>query len=272
MTPLHCVFTLSLFWWPEPLKYINGWVFLLKGLGLQRTTLWASGSFWRRSQLLLINWRAPVTGTIFLSISAQGDGPGHWAPNWPSWESDHFCHSRGAPTDIWGSVVIIHCREEECIGKYAPWGNLEGQGVQIANSSRLEVVYCHSFFQSGSELKITPPSSRVVLTVYKFNTFPLFKKERFFLSNRGPPTDPLEEVMTFSCPWGSQLPTDPFRCLDYASVDLYLINSARLVSLFWAWKYWVWATDFRQYWSRLWMPKPKDHDVTACSGSTQVMF
>ena len=72
MTPLNCVFTLSLFWWPEPLKYINGWVFLLKGLGLQRTTLWASGSFWRRSQLLLINWRAPVTGTIFLSISAQG--------------------------------------------------------------------------------------------------------------------------------------------------------------------------------------------------------
>ena len=183
-----------------------------------------------------------------------------------------FRHSRGAPTDIWGSIVIIHCREEECIGKYAPWGNLEGQGVQIANSSRLEVVYCHSFFQSGSELKITPPSSRVVLTVYKFNTFPLFKKERFFLSNRGPPTDPLEEVMTFSCPLGSQLPTDPFRCLDYASVDLYLINSARLVSLFWAWKYWVWATDFRQYWSRLWMPKPKDHDVTACSGSTQVMF
>ena len=57
-----------------PLKYIDGWVFLLKGLGLQRTTLWASGSFWRGSQLLLINWRAPVTGTIFLSISAQGGG------------------------------------------------------------------------------------------------------------------------------------------------------------------------------------------------------
>ena len=75
MTPLHCVFTLSLFWWLEPLKYINGWVFLLKGLKLQRTTLWASGSFWRRSQLLLINWRAPVTGTIFLSISVQGTRP-----------------------------------------------------------------------------------------------------------------------------------------------------------------------------------------------------
>ena len=68
MTPLHCVFTLSLFWWPEPLKYINGWVFLLKGLGLQRTTLWDSGSFWRRSQLLLINWRAPVTGTISVNF------------------------------------------------------------------------------------------------------------------------------------------------------------------------------------------------------------
>ena len=71
MTPLHCVFTLSLFWWPEPLKYINGWVFLWKGLGLQRTTLWTAGNFWRRSGLLLINWRAPVTGTIFLVTSCR---------------------------------------------------------------------------------------------------------------------------------------------------------------------------------------------------------
>ena len=44
----------------------------------------------------------------------------------------------------------------------APEGNLEGRGVQIAewgvfsNSSRLEAVYCHSFFQSGSVLEITP--------------------------------------------------------------------------------------------------------------------
>ena len=42
-----------------------------------------------------------------------------------------------------------------------PEGNLEGRGVQIAewgvfsNSSRLEAVYCHSFFQSGSVLEIT---------------------------------------------------------------------------------------------------------------------
>ena len=28
-------------------------------------------------------------------------------------------------------IVIIHCREEGCIGKYAPWGKLEGRGVQI---------------------------------------------------------------------------------------------------------------------------------------------
>ena len=42
-----------------------------------------------------------------------------------------------------------------------PEGNLEGQGVQIAegrvfcNSSRLEAVYYHSFFQSRSLLEIT---------------------------------------------------------------------------------------------------------------------
>ena len=59
------------------------------------------------------------------------------------------------------NIVTIHSREKGWIGKYAPWGNLEGRGVQIAeggvfsNSSRLEAVYCHSFFQSGSVLEIT---------------------------------------------------------------------------------------------------------------------
>ena len=58
-------------------------------------------------------------------------------------------------------IVIIHCPEEGCMGKYAPCGNLEGQEVQIAsegvfsNSAWLESVYWHSFFQSGSVLEIT---------------------------------------------------------------------------------------------------------------------
>ena len=46
MTSLHCVFTLSVFGCVEPLKKISGWVFLLNGLGLFRTTLCACRSFW----------------------------------------------------------------------------------------------------------------------------------------------------------------------------------------------------------------------------------
>ena len=43
--PLHCLFALSLFWWPQPLRNISEWVFSFKGLGLLRTTLCAVGSF-----------------------------------------------------------------------------------------------------------------------------------------------------------------------------------------------------------------------------------
>ena len=43
--PLHCLFPLSLFWWPEPLRNISGCVFLFKGLRLLRTTLCAFSSF-----------------------------------------------------------------------------------------------------------------------------------------------------------------------------------------------------------------------------------
>ena len=46
-------------------------------------------------------------------------------------------------------------------------GNLKGRGVQIAkggiffNTSRLEAVYWHYFFQNGSVLEITPQISRL---------------------------------------------------------------------------------------------------------------
>ena len=108
-------------------------------------------------------------------------------------------------------------------------------------------------------------------TMWHKNKQTQLQKLLIFRDSHGPPTDLLERVIIFR--HSLQLtPTDPFRCLDYASVHLYLINSTRLVSLFWAWKDWVWVGDFRHYWSRLWMPRPKDHDVTACFGSTQVVF
>ena len=102
MTPLHCVFTLSLFWWPEPLKYINGLVFLWKWLRLQRTTLWAYGSFWRRSGWLLINWHAPVTGTISLSISAQG----------ACYLPTRFCACMNAQSMLFSCLIIILGRSD----------------------------------------------------------------------------------------------------------------------------------------------------------------
>ena len=49
--------------------------------------------------------------------------------------------------------VIIHCREEGCIGKYAPWGNLEGRRVQIApggifsNTPLLSAVYYYNLLK-----------------------------------------------------------------------------------------------------------------------------
>ena len=56
---------------------------------------------------------------------------------------------------------ILENTPPEAICTPRPEGNLEGRGVQIAkwgvfsNSSQLEAVYCHSFFQSGSVLEIT---------------------------------------------------------------------------------------------------------------------
>ena len=65
MTSLCCESILSLFWCVEPLKKIRGcgWVFLLIGLALLRTTLCAcSRSFWggaeNRSSIGLLIWPA----------------------------------------------------------------------------------------------------------------------------------------------------------------------------------------------------------------------
>ena len=43
MTPLHCPFALSLFWWLEPLGNVSGWASMFKSLGPSSTT---TGSFW----------------------------------------------------------------------------------------------------------------------------------------------------------------------------------------------------------------------------------
>ena len=138
-------------------SYINGWVFLWKGLGLQKTTLWTSGSFWRRSGLLLITWRAPVTGTIFVSMSAQGGGAGPLGPQltilreWSflsltggtNWHLRKCCNntlprggmywkirplrqswgSRGANCQFiptWGSVLPFFFPERKWIENYTP--------------------------------------------------------------------------------------------------------------------------------------------------------
>ena len=79
-------------------------------------------------------------------------------------------------------IVIIHCREEGCIGKYAPWGNLEGRGVQIAEGgvffqfipTRDSVL--PFFFPEQECIGNYIPNSWLVLTVYGFNTPLLYKK------------------------------------------------------------------------------------------------
>ena len=43
MTPLHCPFALSIFWWLEPLGNVSGWASMFKSLGPSSTT---TGSFW----------------------------------------------------------------------------------------------------------------------------------------------------------------------------------------------------------------------------------
>ena len=70
------------------------------------------------------------------------------------------------------SFVIIHCQEEGRFFQYThPLGSV------LLQKSTITKVYCHSFFQSGSVLEITLLNSQGVLTVYKFNTLPLYKEE-----------------------------------------------------------------------------------------------
>ena len=69
--PLHCLFALSLFWWPQPLRNISEWVFSFKGLGLLRTTLCAPGSFGKGKMT------AQNQITLILCYSAQGSPGRH---------------------------------------------------------------------------------------------------------------------------------------------------------------------------------------------------
>ena len=91
--------------------------------------------------------------------------------------------------------VIIHCREEGCIGKSAPPGNLHPEAREIARGQSrgqrcanwrggrfFQIIPTRGsvlpfFFPERKCLGNYPSNSRGVLTVYKFNTLPLFKKE-----------------------------------------------------------------------------------------------
>ena len=90
--------------------------------------------------------------------------------------------------------VIIHWREEGCIGKYAPWDNLhpkardiargQSRGPRSANSrgeSILQLIPTRGnvlpfIFPERECIGNYPSNSRYVLTVYNFNTLPLYKK------------------------------------------------------------------------------------------------
>ena len=60
-------------------------------------------------------------------------------------------------------IVIIHCREEGFVGKYR---------CVFSNSSRLEAFFFH-----WECIGNYTPNSRVVLTIYNFNTHRPYKKE-----------------------------------------------------------------------------------------------
>jgi len=59
MTPLHCLFALSLFWWPEPLGNVSGWVSIFKSLGLSSTTFEPLAAFRGEGQIIAhFLWRS----------------------------------------------------------------------------------------------------------------------------------------------------------------------------------------------------------------------
>ena len=59
MTPLHCLFALSLFWWPEPLGNVSGWVSIFKSLGPSSTTFEPLAAFRGEGQIIAhFLWRS----------------------------------------------------------------------------------------------------------------------------------------------------------------------------------------------------------------------
>ena len=59
MTPLHCLFALSLFWWPEPLENVSGWVSIFKSLGPSNTTFEPLAAFRAEGQIIAhFLWRS----------------------------------------------------------------------------------------------------------------------------------------------------------------------------------------------------------------------
>ena len=59
MTPLHCLFALSLFWWPEPLGNVSGWASMFKSLGPSSTTFEPLAAFRGEGQIIAhFLWRS----------------------------------------------------------------------------------------------------------------------------------------------------------------------------------------------------------------------
>ena len=59
MTPLHCPFALSLFWWLEPLGNVSGWASMFKSLGPSSTTFEPLAAFRGEGQIIAhFLWRS----------------------------------------------------------------------------------------------------------------------------------------------------------------------------------------------------------------------
>ena len=59
MTPLHCLFALTLFLWPEPLENVSGWVSIFKSLGPSNTTFEPLAAFRGEGQIIAhFLWRS----------------------------------------------------------------------------------------------------------------------------------------------------------------------------------------------------------------------
>ena len=80
------------------------------------------------------------------------------------------------------NIVIIHCREEGCIGKYAPWGNFHPSRAKECKLPRGAHFPIHPdsrqciFFQSGGVLEIALQTAGVYWQYIKsIHSRPIYK-------------------------------------------------------------------------------------------------